>query len=110
MEIRECPFCGGEAHISERIGYGGKMYGVSCSTPLCPGHDLYIWAFRPEDVIKAWNTRSERTCTVDAMCFNDATSHYEYWLSCGDSFEWIDDTPPDYCMYCGAKVVDDGDR
>lgn len=60
-ELRECPYCGGEAHIAERITYGGKMYGVSCSTPLCPGSEPWPWCMDAEYAIRAWNTRPDTT-------------------------------------------------
>lgn len=43
------------------------------------------------------------------MCYDEDTGKYEYWLRCGDEFEWCDDTPPDYCMWCGREVVYDAE-
>lgn len=55
-----------------------------------------------------WNRRAERTCNVKSSYMEWETGDYSYLevkLSCGHDFTWDDGTPPDYCPYCGTKVV-----
>ena len=64
-----------------------------------------------EEMINAWNTREERTCKVQASFTNVWGAGYWskfYELTCGDSFEWNDEKPPNRCPECGAKVVENG--
>lgn len=54
----------------------------------------------------------ERTCTVVSTIRHDyeygyAGTEYEHKLSCGHKTWWGDDYPPDWCPWCGAKVVDE---
>lgn len=54
----------------------------------------------------------ERTCTVVSTIRHDyeggyAGTCYEHELSCGHKTWWDYDCPPDWCPWCGAKVVDE---
>lgn len=54
--------------------------------------------------------RAERTCNVESSHVEQEIGDYSYLeveLSCGHAFTWDDGTPPDYCPYCGARVVDE---
>lgn len=95
--------------MAERTTYGGKMYGVSCSTPLCPGSEPWPWCMDAEDAEKVWNTRSERTCRVVSSRWMDNDDIYPnaYYceLSCGHEVA----APyglPSYCPECGSRIAD----
>ena len=50
----------------------------------------------------------EKTCRVEHVATNDyryvrAATDYTFDLSCGHSITW--DEQPDYCPWCGARVV-----
>lgn len=108
-ELKPCPFCGGEAHIAERITYGGKLYGACCYGTLCPGSEPFPWCLDYEDAADAWNRRAERTCHLiheveeeDDEFFDTVELHYYVCSECGrnnrlDAY---------YCDSCGAKVVE----
>lgn len=52
--------------------------------------------------------RTRRTCHVESShveCEIGSYSYLEVELSCGHAFTWDDGTPPDYCPYCGARVI-----
>lgn len=53
-ELRRCPFCGGEARISE-LTYPMKHYTVICSNEKCYAQMGDFLS--NEDAIEAWNTR-----------------------------------------------------
>lgn len=55
-----------------------------------------------------WNRRSGQTCHVESSRTEWEYGEYSYLdveLSCGHAFTWDDVTPPDYCPYCGKRVV-----
>ena len=107
-ELKPCPFCGGEAHISA----SSDGYGVECWNRRCI--DMQMDELPTEaEAIDAWNTRAERTC-------RDTGGYLMFRCSeCGCSVE-VDDfdsgepnifvdgiaATPRYCPNCGAKVVD----
>lgn len=91
-----------------------------------PGsHPLIKYCEGPSDcelalgqhMAEKWNRRSgstceqrrtRRTCHVEFSHMETEYGDYAYLeveLSCGHAFTWDDGTPPDYCPYCGAKVV-----
>ena len=50
----------------------------------------------------------ELTCHVESSRTEWEDGEYSYLdveLSCGHAFTWDDVTPPDYCPYCGKRVV-----
>lgn len=116
-ELRPCPFCGGTPLLSEGPydwDCGGRYYysaSIECACGLTlevdnPGPKVYTSdAEALNFAIDAWNTRAERTCTVEGVY--DYYESNDLWavLSCGHEFEWNDDEPPAYCPECGAKVV-----
>lgn len=115
-EIKCCPFCGGEALLGEKLTYGGgKLYGVACLSPMCPGSTPQ-WCLDADSAIELWNARSEsegeRTCSVESSHMEwevGECAYLEVELSCGDSFPWWDSCPPDFCPYCGCEVITDAD-
>lgn len=109
-ELLPCPFCGGEAYI---IGYTGtrecrriNYYTVRCRKCMCE-----TWENDTEaEAIEAWNTRAERTCKFGSevsafdVTLNMLADIPWYWcLGCGAATPSISN----YCMHCGAKVVDE---
>lgn len=119
--LKPCPFCGGEARLIEaEIGMFEDGYAVycdgTCDVKMGVGGRLgeaYKWTptFRTEaEAIEAWNTRAERTCHVESMHgYTDhfASTRYSVELSCHTLEDWPDREPPEYCPWCGAKVVKD---
>lgn len=135
-ELKPCPFCGGEAHIAENVGYRGDIaYTVNCNAVYgCIASDSGLWyssreaaveawntradyhgfeqaAIEAWKSIKTWNTRAERTCKVESKIFIEGEyvpcPYYEYEMECGGQFRWDEPEPPSFCPDCGAKVVDE---
>ena len=114
--LEPCPFCGGEAKafFCEESG----TYDVQCqqcgALPFL-GKRRGPGCFKSmDDVIAAWNRRAgstceqRRTCRVDSSHVEQEMGDYSYLeveLSCGHAFTWDDGTPPDYCPYCGARII-----
>lgn len=101
-ELKPCPFCGSS---SELCVIGGDECGwyVECFNCFATGGD----AGTRDKAIDAWNTRAERTCTVEKFQQNPSYGDYYCELSCGHWFDVVDDMPPAYCPICGAKVVEE---
>ena len=103
-ELRECPFCGGEA-ISG--GDDGSWY-AHCGHEECLGYEAIYHDFATRDeAVEAWNSRVERTCRI----VHDGHGHWEC-DECGGSIDWdsCDDADPPSCSFCpncGAKVIGD---
>jgi hypothetical protein len=55
MEIKPCPFCGGEASLI--TGPKGKYYIVFCIMANCPVEPCTAKYPTPEEAIQAWNQR-----------------------------------------------------
>ena len=108
-ELRECPHCGATRGLYTLDEYGG----------LCVDDDLIAQIFcdncksafenesanNGKELIEAWNTRAERTCTVENIY---STGYQETdWgecSSCCGVFPYQGDVVA--CPKCGAKVVD----
>lgn len=109
-EIKYCPFCSGEAFLGEKLTYGGgKLYGVACLTPMCPGSTPQ-WCLDADSAIELWNEREEPTVHVESSHLEREIGDYTYIeveLSCGHEFTWDDGYLPRYCPYCGARVEAD---
>lgn len=101
MELKPCPFCGGEAEFggNDRTGYF-----VECLT--CGTNDpLPNLVYSMEEVAAAWNTRAERTC-------RPSTNLYGYVACCSECGRSLLEHGGagrlwHYCPNCGAKVVDE---
>lgn len=102
MELKPCPFCGGEANIIVLTSMPPK-YQVA--------HACSVVAAKPtdtaEEAIEAWNTRAERTCELEITIHwdNGVAVHWEHELSCGHTIETLDKKPPNYCSECGRRVI-----
>lgn len=90
--LRECPFCGGEAR---KQGNNRNVFWVECSECM---NGLTVPRQTEAEAIDAWNTRAERTCRmIDngvELCCSECDARHDY------------NDEPDYCMGCGAKVVE----
>ena len=121
MELKPCPFCGGEARIIEaEIGMFEDGYAVYCggTCGVKMGVDgrlgeAYKWTpyFSTEaEAIEAWNTRAERTCQMTEIFCGTASGIEWVCSECGSTCfvsEPLDtDEQPRYCPNCGAKVVE----
>lgn len=82
------------------------LYAASC--PYCGARGPM--AFSEDEAVAAWNRRAERTCHVESSHVEWERGEYSYLeveLSCGHAFTWDDGTPPDYCPYCRARIVEE---
>ena len=105
--LKPCPWCG-EEHIClfDEHDDEGLSFAVGCVSEDCPGHVATSWRYiTREKAIEAWNTRAERTCTVENIY---STGYQETdWgecSSCCGVFPYQGDVVA--CPKCGAKVVD----
>ena len=56
INLKQCPFCGCKAKISE----SGKYFRIECSAGIkCPIEPRTHWFESKFDAIKDWNTRKE---------------------------------------------------
>src|SRR5574344_2175268 len=105
-ELRECPFCGGEAEVHPSSDYSTHFTGAT----------FFVWCDKCETrgdyydteakAIKAWNTRAERTCHVVRTPMPSYPNMGEC-SECGwSSDNWTNERFA-HCPGCGAKVVDD---
>lgn len=76
-ELKSCPFCGGEAQISDG-GYSGKCFATRCQNERCVAHGQAVYETE-EEAIAAWNTR---TATLQ---------EYQPWVSVEDRLPTEDD-------------------
>lgn len=59
MELKECPFCGGMAHMAENVSVYGTMFAVCCDdVGGCPAGTPGNWWKSEEEAAGKWNTRS----------------------------------------------------
>lgn len=73
--IRVCPFCGDDALLCEKLTYGGgKLYGVGCMSPMCPGSTPQ-WCLDADSAIELWNTRDDDS--VDRVALLDLADHMD---------------------------------
>ena len=74
IELKSCPFCGGEAEYRESASYGKSIYGyITCLTKGCRGHGVG-GNYKKQIAIKQWNTR---------------LSQYEEGMSVDSLLEWL---------------------
>ena len=61
-DLRECPFCGGEAIIL-KYPHCDRKYVVVCKNNLC-GASIGNYSASKENAIRAWNTRKPMEAVV----------------------------------------------
>lgn len=117
MELRECPFCGGEAigfewSDDEEIEEGEPhRYDAYCAVKV--NHkdncvlevgEFYCWvAPSEEEAAVLWNRRAERTCRD----LNPPSCRDFECSECGESIELTPGFMPNYCPHCGARVIEE---
>lgn len=105
-ELKPCPFCGGEATLSQDAFEetdGFNEWAVSCENVPCRDRiGVSSWGYASQSAaIEAWNTRYWRTCTREII---DGTSiRYSVCSECKSMMDVSDA----FCRRCGAEVVDD---
>lgn len=124
-KLKSCPFCGGEAHIAENVGYRGDIaYTVNCNAVYgCIASDSGLWYSSREAAVEAWNTRAddyrqaaEYWQRMYEEAFAERTCHevmvdrfFRGCSECGYMWEYMygigKRERPNYCPNCGAKVV-----
>ena len=105
-ELKPCPFCGGEADISdEGTGTEPFRYWVYCPNNACFVEGTAAYATEAE-AIEAWNTRADDNDEA-VTCFN-----------CGAQIDMLGMFTPlakssvlyrhyaTYCPACGERLVD----
>lgn len=112
-EDMTCLFCGRggvrAVVIDEVTDPGCDIANVLIYATSC----LYCGARGPmalseDEAVAALNLRAERTCNVESSHVEwerGAYSYLEVELSCGHAFTWDDGAPPDYCPFCGARII-----
>lgn len=105
MELKPCPFCGSAGKMFKAEWLTPDMryttYQFGCENEDCPcSANRFSTACTEEKAIAAWNTRAERTC-------HDVLGEVEPF-ECSECHRRTDDKKyPNYCWYCGAKVVEE---
>lgn len=121
IELKPCPFCGGEATMSSytySLSGLGTQYKVECEGHDCPAQPTVDWHYwTAEEAAEAWNTRAERTCRiVKKWSDSDYVDGWRYRCSECMCFIPVNERDPEtgdvisaanYCPNCGAKVVDE---
>lgn len=110
IELLNCPFCGGEAYIIE----DDPIFWVRCNSLTCGVCSKTMPCGSRAKAIKEWNTRYERTCTVEGYDtgyeWDIDDTYYQvddpkFTLSCGH--EAYGSVEPNFCPVCGARVIED---
>lgn len=70
--------------------------------------EVAVYNITPEQAVDA--TLGRGTCEVVSSIRHDyeggyGGTEYEHELSCGHKTWWADDDPPEWCPYCGRKVI-----
>lgn len=107
IELKPCPFCGGEANTIQTRWSNNRWYTCcpSCDTinGLLEGYDIAGRYETEAEAAEAWNTRAERTCHDESG--GDPCAFV--CSQCGSVRNHPEDEPVAYCPNCGAKVVEE---
>ena len=121
-ELRECPFCGGEAEVIDWRWGGIGYWRVECTAVDCPTNPRTARHRSEAKAIEAWNTRADSEfggipCTEENMkahgWIRERTCIREKHgtkmdgsprLRCSLCGYGIGDKRFNYCPNCGAKV------
>ena len=112
-ELRECPFCGGEAkswHTIDDFWCSGR---AGCGNDGCYVHPV-ARGTDEDAAIRIWNSRAERTCEPVKKFSDESPWPRLVCSECGRGLHWDDivnevgeesaELQP-YCG-CGARVVE----
>ncbi len=97
-QLKPCPFCGGEAIVTE---HNGGFAAIGCSCGKCRIHPHAFGFPSVEYAAEAWNRRAERTCRN----LNPPSCRDFECSECGESSEFAPGFMPSYCPHCGARVI-----
>ena len=103
-ELEPCPFCGGIADTI--IIDSGSAYDDYCRVECrdCGAKSGTYWSI--QSAIEAWNTREERTCTMEYVQEYSGDEFYPtIAFGCQECGYVVIDGIPKYCPSCGSKVV-----
>lgn len=106
-ELLPCPFCGSKAEMYINYAWSHSAYTILCSNSLCAVCPM-VECDTEEEVVKAWNTRVEKTCVMKSIKHGPLYDVFQC-TNCGTEFaernteDYID---YEYCKVCGAKVVE----
>lgn len=118
IELKLCPFCGGEAHV-ERATVSNTVKSRTSSYVECDAcgacGEGFVEDLPPEEVermaIEAWNRRTERTCRAVNVDREDEKGRlhrlFHRCSECGHDLPYeAENGHGCYCPSCGAKVVE----
>lgn len=101
-ELKPCPFCGGKAYYWR--GNESGLYRVGCNNGSCRGYVMDdIKRISLENVVEAWNTRSERTCKFESDIISTAWDENDNEIETGE----VADEADMYCGNCGYPMIRD---
>lgn len=119
--LAPCPFCGCETPYVQTSSIGDYIEEARVVCPSChvaTTRDGQSWrvSYRGDDVtrtlaigraISRWNRRAERTCSMEFAGDVPPQVKYScYFCSeCGSPI--YNDMEPSYCLYCGARVIEE---
>lgn len=99
VELKPCPFCGGEAEFET---YGGTACAVTCRKCRCGTPTVSL--NDGERAVEAWNRRAERTCRAVMPPCEPGVEEIPVCSECGKQLLLDDDEC--YCPNCGARLVE----
>lgn len=112
VELKPCPFCGGEAEALSFAALSPTIHGATSvvCTECAAGIEVDTAELWLHDAAWYWNSRAERTCRIEWEKHSDwfrcdacgKSSHVERDDSC---LGYIS-IEPFFCPNCGAKVVE----
>lgn len=104
VELKSCPFCGGEVERENPMPGYVSGHGFYCDK--CGAH--FQLGSNDDEAAKAWNTREERTChMLKVNLYDDEGIEGIECDECGWTEAYYWDAPlPSRCKGCDAKVLD----
>lgn len=93
-DLKPCPFCGREAHLSN---WTDQAY-VWCECGVKT--EVYLHSGCVDKAIEAWNRRAEPERTAKVKDFGHPCGAYGYCSNCNGYC--VNEEP--YCPHCGARL------